>query len=132
MAASLGSGARHLQTNAGEAKTASEKVVTGELATRLVGLKMATNEKPTAGDQQSAAEILAGYMDAPKSGKEVTALLGRTLRPFYMEIGTAKSAAQVSHLADEARVRADAIQIAQNQRIIELREQIAKQTAGKM
>jgi hypothetical protein len=50
-----------------------------------------------------------------------------SLQGFFMEKAGAKSAAQVSQTADETRVRLEALQIAQNARIIALLAQLNSQ-----
>jgi hypothetical protein len=60
----------------------------------------------------------------------VRALVRKSLFDFQSGKSDAKSAAQVSQVADEAALRLSMLQVAQNQRIIELLQEVARRDAG--
>ncbi len=69
------------------------------------------------------------YLDAPLHRQTTAAILDQALWMFALDAGTGLSAAQVTQAASEAQVRLALLQVAQNQRIIELLEQIASRPA---
>jgi hypothetical protein len=68
--------------------------------------------------------------DAPKDAKTVRAIAGHSLWKYYLEKGSARSAPQVSQLANEQMLHLGLLQVQQNQRIIELLEQMGKRSSG--
>jgi hypothetical protein len=78
-------------------------------------------------DLNKAMSILK---DAPKDPKAVNAIAGQALWDYYVDKAGAEGAAQVSQLANEQTLRLNVLQVQQNQRIIELLEQVAKSGTG--
>jgi hypothetical protein len=77
-------------------------------------------------DRNPSAELAELYNKAAKSSDNIKVLIARAISSYSEMKEGAKSAMQVSQAADEASVKMQMIIMAQNQRIIELLEQIAK------
>jgi hypothetical protein len=99
------------------------QIMLAEQQARLAGL---TQKKDK--DQPDPMENLARLyaLAITKHPKLLPRLIGQALTPFYEGKESARGAAQVSQVADEAGIKFQLIIMAQNQRIIELLELIAR------
>lgn len=97
----------------------------------ILGEKLGLKDKV---DGLEPAEARQKYLDLIKRTYQATAeepvilraVEDHVMRTYYAGRSDAKSAAQASQLADEASLRLRFVEIHQNQRIIELLEQVAK------
>lgn len=97
--------------------------VLGEKQLSLEGLRAATDDQSN--QLASAATNMSKlYENAPKKKGETSDIQAVVLASYYENKANAKGCEQVSQVANEAMVKMMALQVAQNQRIIELLEQL--------
>jgi len=89
-------------------------------------LALMNGEEPKDVSRKPMYELVEAYRAGVKSADGVKGLTSKALNSYHLNKATAKSAAQVSQAADEAQIELSLIQIQQNQRIIELLEEVAK------
>jgi hypothetical protein len=98
-----------------------------ELAMSKANLALMTGKKVDAAEARESADAVTDILvNAPTDPKMVRALVGKSLWQFYAAKADARGAVQVSQAANEASQRLSLLQVEQNQRIIELLEQVAK------
>lgn len=75
--------------------------------------------------EQMTSELAREYMKAPRTPQITDYVLKKTIEQMYFGVARSKSAEQASQVCNENSLRLQIIQLAQNQRIIELLEQMA-------
>jgi hypothetical protein len=98
------------------------QLITAETEAKLYALAPEEN-KDKSGATRKVAEVYARIAQRPTASQ---LLLSTILSDYSSDRYRAQSAMQVSQTADEASVKLQMLMIAQNQRIIELLEQIAR------
>jgi hypothetical protein len=106
------------------------KIGSGETLSELSALRLRAKETPTKEEAAGAQTLAEGYLAAPLKRADLQDVLRYTMSRYYNDKAHAESAAQAQQVSGEAVVRQNAIIIAQNQRMIDLLEQIAKQTVS--
>lgn len=99
------------------------EILIAEQQSRLNALLPADSDKKVPGTTDKLAGL---YARAVRSPRLVQLLIGQSLTSYFDLKEGARGAVQVSQAADEAGIKFQLIIMAQNQRIIELLEQIAK------
>lgn len=98
--------------------------VLGERQITLEGMRAANDESNQI--STAATNLSKLYEGAPKKKGETSDIQAVVLASYYSNKANAKGCEQVSQVANEAMVKMMALQVAQNQRIIELLEQLAR------
>jgi len=124
-----GFGAARLYGEESAAATPQAKLIDAELATSLAILKAANGEKDAsyAARISDLNDLLASGVKDPAMLKAIT---DRTLLHLEDAKATSSSAPQVSQIANQQVVWLALVQVHQNQRIIELLEQLSKKGAN--